>query len=558
MSKIEYTTKTHESQYPHWFSQLPKLPLYAPTDGGCACGNPACKSPGKHPVTDWDKATTDVAQVKAWLESGYNLGVLLRPGCGVVVLDIDPRNKSEETLARLGLTFPTTPTVITGGGGWHYYFAAPDHIKENDRLGAGVELKVNGVVVIPPSLHASGKEYVWNPDAGLEVPLATLPLQLYPRMRAGDQGVGWEWLGRPVPEGERHKRLVGLAGLLRRRNVPQDIALALLHAWNRRWCVPPESEEEVERQVLDVYARYTPQAQALAQSFEAFSQQAGEISWLWEGWLARGVVTILAGRQGVGKTSFALWLSGWLAERGCRTLYIPAEGSGAEIAEKIKRLGAQGAILTRERGDFLTVARDWDDIVQEATGYDLIILDSLTAHALDDLRKAERARRVMNKLAELALGGAAVLVTHHLRKQTLLDPVDDVTQDMVRDSQDLLAAARCVWGVWEDEEGYLVLRVLKSNLAARPRGLRFALDDKGMELVGEAPERERELGASGWERCAEWLREYLREGPKRSDEVRRAAMERGYTGKQLRRARDAVVRRIEKLPSGHTLWSMTE
>jgi hypothetical protein len=261
-------------------------------------------------------------------------------------------------------------------------------------------------------------------------------------------------------------------------------------------------------------------------------------------------VTVVAGVQGVGKTSLILALAGILA-RGDRwgdgvsapkgrALYIPAEGAASEIGEKLTRLGAdiEGVdVLTGEGGDYLTIAHDFDIIRAQATGYDLLIFDSMTAHACDDLRKSEKARAFMNKLSALAREtGAVVVVLHHLRKATVMDLGEGINQDRVRDSQDILAAARMAWGLEEKDDGYLVLSVIKSNLAGKPTALRLTIDDDGAVFVGEVEQRKEH--ASGWERAVTWLRAVLKDSPRESEEIRRLASGADITPKQLRRARE--------------------
>lgn len=93
---------------------------------------------------------------------------------GLLVVDIDPRNggdRSFDELIEKHGHWPETLTAYTGGGGLHFYFQKPDVPKFRKTLAHGIDIKVNGYVVIPPSMHASGRPYEWANQA----PIAELP-----------------------------------------------------------------------------------------------------------------------------------------------------------------------------------------------------------------------------------------------------------------------------------------------------------------------------------------------------------------------------------------------
>ena len=113
-----------------------------------------------------------------WPEA--NVGVVTGWVSALVVVDVDPRNGGDATLAALEAeegALPATVTSLTGGGGRHLYFAHPTHLVPSRPLGGGVDLKADGgVIVVPPSLHASGPQYRWRPGHGPdEHELATMP-----------------------------------------------------------------------------------------------------------------------------------------------------------------------------------------------------------------------------------------------------------------------------------------------------------------------------------------------------------------------------------------------
>lgn len=148
------------------------MPLWWVTDkGACACSDEHCKNPGKHPISylvprGQDNATTDEARLRYWFESEpeANIGIFLRPS-GLMAIDIDPRNGGVETIEAIEAKngrLESDVLAITGGGGEHRVFLAPANGTLPGKLGDGVDVKLNGYIVVEPSNHASGQRYQWE------------------------------------------------------------------------------------------------------------------------------------------------------------------------------------------------------------------------------------------------------------------------------------------------------------------------------------------------------------------------------------------------------------
>lgn len=188
---------------------LAVLPLYGTKDGQCLCPKgPTCdKSRGKHPLSRLvpngkNNASRDKAIVRQWVRSAAtaNWGVLtgepLVGGGFLLVLDVDPRNGgSIDSLPPL----PETPRQETGGGGAHYWFRTPKPMASSS-LGPGLDIQgVGKYVVVEPSNHELGGEYVWAIGAGLEdVAIADAPAWLIDALSEG--------AGRPPREGDGSAR----------------------------------------------------------------------------------------------------------------------------------------------------------------------------------------------------------------------------------------------------------------------------------------------------------------------------------------------------------------
>jgi hypothetical protein len=178
-------------------------------DGTCACGedpsiveDSRC-TPGKHPaISGWNSsATSDATIVEQWWTENplYNIGVVCNQS-GLVVIDVDPRNGGHDSIdfleVNLGIEFPKTAASRTGlyevdgrpVRGMHIFLAAAQDDRfrgnltsktKNDNL-PGIDIKHNGYVVLPGSLHASGVKYEWAEDADpWTTALAEVPKELH-------------------------------------------------------------------------------------------------------------------------------------------------------------------------------------------------------------------------------------------------------------------------------------------------------------------------------------------------------------------------------------------
>ena len=158
-------------------------PVWGIQDGKCLCGGINGCRPGKHPcgrlVPHGEKeATTDPDTIRRWFKgSGVNVGISID---GFVVLDFDKKHGGMETLTDWECRFgamPRTPTVASGGGGRHFYFARPN-VPLNPKPARGVDCLWGngGGLISPPSLHECGGRYSWL--VPLETPVAEMPTRL--------------------------------------------------------------------------------------------------------------------------------------------------------------------------------------------------------------------------------------------------------------------------------------------------------------------------------------------------------------------------------------------
>jgi hypothetical protein len=145
---------------------FPVVPMHTARPGwGCTCPDRACSDPGKHPrLRGWQRlAAVDPAVVGEWWRRWPQANLGLVTGRRFDVLDLDGDLGVEALRAVLSIA-PTEhpgPVARTGGGGWHLLYA-PTGLGNRVGLLADVDWRGrDGLIVVPPSQHASGHRYTW-------------------------------------------------------------------------------------------------------------------------------------------------------------------------------------------------------------------------------------------------------------------------------------------------------------------------------------------------------------------------------------------------------------
>lgn len=403
-------------------------------------------------------ASRDFEVVRSWWRRipRANVGVAL--GHGVVVLDVDDSGTAARILALAEAR--GWPAVRTPSGGLHVYLRTDRPTRTTVLKASGRhfgELRGDGAYVLAPPSQVEGARYEWavtgeppvvaDPVAWAGEVLRQVGVELDP-----DPGAAAEPIPERVPEGMRNVTLTSLAGSLRRRGFAQGVIEAALAAVNERVCDPPLPEEEVRRIAASV-SRYAPgQADpggenSIPASIEV--ERAGikswepaplgevvgpdRVEWVWEGLLARGLVTDLYGLWKVGKTTLLGCILRELTRGGellghpvapCRALVV-SEESAAKWARRCRELGIPP-------GSHDLIARpfkrrpssdQWDQFLDylarlvRERGYGLVIFDALP-HLWPVVRENDAAEvlQAVRPVVGLLEAGAAVLFVRHPRK----------------------------------------------------------------------------------------------------------------------------------------------
>lgn len=255
-----------------------------------------------------------------------------------------------------------------------------------------------------------------------------------------------------------------------------------------------DSWSSIERGAASLDGLSSPDRVVRLRCGAAIQPQA--ITWLWDGWLPAGKLSILAGAAGTGKTTLALALGATIT-RGGRWPDSTASNrkgnvlvwSSEDVADDtlVPRLIASGADLNRchfiegivQHGEKVPFdpSQDIPELhraVDRIGGAALLIIDPIVSAVAGDMHRANDVRRSLQAVVDFAEAHscAVIGITHFAKGGAGKAP-----QDRVIGSQAFGALARMVL-VTAKEEGSTrrVLARAKSNIAPDEGGVAYSLD----------------------------------------------------------------------------------
>jgi len=432
---------------------------------------------GKHPrITKWtENASNDFDEVTRWWTQwpSANIGLATGRASGVVVMDVDPRNGGLDEILRLSAEHGWEhdgPIVATGGGGWHYFFAAPEQPITNNHPFPGIDIQADGQqVVLPPSVHYTGVGYEWT-ENGPDVPLPEMPEWLLAAcatrpLRAKSGGVATL-----LPRGGRNAGLASFGGSLRAKGASEHVIFAALMAYNDEVCDPPLDRTEVA-QIAASVSRYEPsegvpvlgsapaagggRVKAGPYTPETFTaadlqyEVLPEMRWAVGGLIAEGLC-VCAGRAKLGKSFMMLGISLAVAQGGIAlgdipvtdgdVLYLALEDNKRRLQKRLTMMVPEGDAWPERLNMEIQWPRSEDGGLEAISAFigqhqhlRLVVIDTLAR-----FRTLPHGRRNTNAYQEdyeFAAGvqqlamqhGIAIVVVTHLNKSLHDDYVDKIS-----------------------------------------------------------------------------------------------------------------------------------
>jgi hypothetical protein len=342
-----------------------------------------CKHGSKEPKTKNGVLDATTSPPESWFSNGANLA--LAAGDDFWVLDVDPRNGGDVTLAELVDKYGELPDTLhaqTRDNGRHLFFAPDARIIKNGTgvIGAGLDHKVKGgYVLVEPSEVAADTPGApgrysfldWEPLTDPAPTLASAPEWLVqlamptkPKNPANGGGGGnaetdLRSVLKGVPEGSRDDHLYKYACSLRARNATHDEAeLLVLHAAEK--CDPPFPVSQAEK-CLESAWKHPPGVKAdhTDEKGEAFDgdvlglftdlilnqedvDRMADADFLVPDMIVRGHVAAYVSQANGGKTTVFIHLCEELKAIGMRVLYINADANPSDLKAHFAHAVAHG------------------------------------------------------------------------------------------------------------------------------------------------------------------------------------------------------------------------
>jgi len=436
----------------------PVYPVRGVVNGRCTCGDPNCSKPGKHPWTPhgYKDATTDLAQIEAWVQEKPNSNVGIATGAELCAMDVDGPT-GEEALLRFQEEFgrlPETWEVLTGReGGRHLYFSKPPEIVLKSRsIAPGLDIKAEGGgVVAPGSKHISGRLYrVKDHKRDIQdLPEPWVEFLATPTKK--EIKVESKSLHKKIIESQRNNTIFGVALTIWKALGDKEVVQATVHNFNRIRCEPPLPDAEVNKTVSSacrgnsISVTQTNVSKLIIDT-ELMQMVLPPIRWIVADAIAAGLC-LLVGKAKVGKSLWALnlayaiatseqFLGNFSTELG-DVIYLPLEDGLSRIQRRFLRVSKgkpSGRIYFQtawprfdEKGFGLNFLERELDRLPDCK---LVVIDTFQKirapkkSARSDYEEDYRALEIIQQVA--LQRNIVIMLLHHLKKEKTEDPLDGV------------------------------------------------------------------------------------------------------------------------------------
>lgn len=318
--------------------------------------------------------------------------------------------------------------------------------------------------------------------------------------------------------------------------------------------------------------------------------EAKPVSYTYKRHIPSGMISLIVGRPGQGKSMFTAHLAAEHTRAGGVVIFSNREDSAEYVTRP--RMEAAGADLSKvvllddEDLGYLPAGIETLRTAIAQTGATLVILDPVAAHLGVSVNNDQAARTALTPLAALAEEtGAAIVLVHHTNKNAKKS--SHAQAAILGGSGGLVGASRAIFAFgrtddMNDEDRCLV--TIKCNIGDHPKGIVFQMDSVDLaddveagRLVVTQEDVEIEpqdvLSSTGKSKgadndspnspkkamAAEWLTSMLASGPQKVESLKSLAMVEGLAWRTIRRAAEDL--EIVKVRQGfgkgsHIEWNL--
>lgn len=485
----------------------------------------------KTPLTEHGflDASKEQAQIEHWWTTWPVANIGIATGAvsgGLVVVDLDVDDNTgidgRETLREWEKEHAKLPDKtwisITGRGGYHYFYRDPSTVRNRTGIYEGIDIRGDGgYVVAPPSIHPNGNAYEWEQDPML-YSLADADGVVFDFL-LGAAPKGWNKkpfeLPEQIPDGQRTNAMVKLVCSQQSKGLSDEAIRAAVRAENEAKCVPPLTDQELEKQVFPALSRYQ---KGTAPYIAAYNVQTGSyqvktkkdigytgadmlmaadlppIVHIVKGMLTKGLGGISA-KSKLGKSWMALQLSVDVAcgdsflgftTMKCGVLYIDLENTPSLTQDRLRMI-----LDGREPPKNLYFAHDFNLMGE---GFEEDLSNFLSGHPdvklviIDVFQKVKRGKQpsqtdyeadyeILTKLKQIAdKFGVCIMPVYHDRK--FVDPTDPFSN--LLGSTAIIGVSDFIWVLFkekrEDKEATLAVTgrtLIESSYKLKRNGVKW-------------------------------------------------------------------------------------
>ena len=295
------------------------------------------------------------------------------------------------------------------------------------------------------------------------------------------------------------------------------------------------------------------------------------VEWFWDGLIPYGMLTLLVGDPGLGKSLLTVYLAAKASRQGVNSILLSAEDhKGATIRPRLEAADADLGLVHHvevrrdgmEEGLLLPDdAAKLDQIIGK-TKTRLVVVDPLTAHLPENInswhdQSVRRALAPLHRSAEKR--GCAVVVVAHLNKGGGQDPLyrtggsiglpaavrsalllarDPTDPEGERGSRRVLAHIKCNVAPQSSSRACEI----KAAALSGKKGIKAPLlEIKGLSSVDGRELLNADQGETSQRHSAEeFLRVELAGGPRPTAELQTAAKDAGHSWRTVERAKDKL------------------